>query len=171
MPTNAPKAAIPTKEIFDPFNSSATGHQRAENRLSGSTYWRDSRILKLDNQFNNGYGGGKRMSDTVGAGIAPSEPRRKKANSLASWLGVREQTTIFEDARIEKDVERPAKRIKFENFEAKTTNSIKPHTPAHKERKIASPTDNGSIECSPSDFLTPIDPNSSIALPSSPLDL
>ncbi|GAB7340982.1 hypothetical protein MBLNU457_7317t1 [Dothideomycetes sp. NU457] len=63
-----PLAAKPTKQIFDPFNSSATGHQRADNRLSGSTSWRDSRFLKLREQFSSGSGGGKRVSDTVGAG-------------------------------------------------------------------------------------------------------
>ncbi|EME42095.1 hypothetical protein DOTSEDRAFT_154628 [Dothistroma septosporum NZE10] len=68
MPTKAPPAAKPSKNIFDPFNSSATGHQRAENRLSGSTSWRDSRTLKLREQFSAGVGGGKRVSDTVGAG-------------------------------------------------------------------------------------------------------
>ncbi|KAF2772472.1 hypothetical protein EJ03DRAFT_266598 [Teratosphaeria nubilosa] len=68
MPTNAPSAAKPSKSIFDPFNSSATGHQRADNRLSGSISWRDSRSLKLREQFNAGAGGGKRVSDTVGAG-------------------------------------------------------------------------------------------------------
>lgn len=98
MPTNAPKTAKPSKSIFDPFvspedrkplsnatwpdlktfadivllprhqNSSATGHQRADNRLSGSTSWRDSRNSKLGEQFSGGAGGGKRVSDTVGAG-------------------------------------------------------------------------------------------------------
>ena len=63
-----PLAAKPTKHIFDPFNSSATGHQRADNRLSGSTSWRDSRSLKLREQFSSGASGGKRVSDTVGAG-------------------------------------------------------------------------------------------------------
>ncbi|EGP86815.1 uncharacterized protein MYCGRDRAFT_43828 [Zymoseptoria tritici IPO323] len=68
MPTKAPVAAKPSKSIFDPFNSSSTGHQRAENKLSGSTSWRDSRHLKLREQFTAGTGGGKRVSDTVGAG-------------------------------------------------------------------------------------------------------
>lgn len=68
-PTN-PKdlSAKPTRNIFDAWNSSSTGHQRAENRLSGSTSWRDSRSLKLGEQFSSGSGGGKRVADTVGAG-------------------------------------------------------------------------------------------------------
>lgn len=61
-------SAKPTRNIFDAWNSSSTGHQRAENRLSGSTSWRDSRSLKLAEQFSAGAGGGKRISDTVGAG-------------------------------------------------------------------------------------------------------
>lgn len=65
-----PKAPEPTKIFFDPFNSSSTGHQRAENRLSGSTSWRDSRSYKLSHQFRDtsGRGGQKYLSDLVGAG-------------------------------------------------------------------------------------------------------
>ncbi|KAH7081720.1 hypothetical protein BKA63DRAFT_405543 [Paraphoma chrysanthemicola] len=57
------------RTFFDPWNSSSTGHQRAENRLSGSTSWRASRNLKLSEQYKGGLrGGGKRVADTVGAG-------------------------------------------------------------------------------------------------------
>ncbi|KAI1270291.1 BRCA1 C terminus domain-containing protein [Xylariaceae sp. FL1019] len=64
-----PKAAEPRfGQSFDPWNSSSTGHQRAENRLGASTGWRDSRNKKLMSQFTGGAGGGKRVSDTVGAG-------------------------------------------------------------------------------------------------------
>ncbi|KAK5942084.1 hypothetical protein PMZ80_006037 [Knufia obscura] len=65
-----PKAPQSTRVFFDPFNSSATGHQRAENRLSGSTSWRDSRKHKLGHQFRDTTGGGgqKHLSDLVGAG-------------------------------------------------------------------------------------------------------
>ncbi|KAF2012166.1 hypothetical protein BU24DRAFT_353048 [Aaosphaeria arxii CBS 175.79] len=62
-------AAPPTRTFFDPWNSSSTGHQRAENRLSGSTSWRDCRNRKLGEQFrSSGRGGGRRVADTVGAG-------------------------------------------------------------------------------------------------------
>jgi hypothetical protein len=55
--------------FFDPWNSSSSGHQRAENRLSGSTSWRVSRNLKLGEQFKAGRSGGaKRVADAVGAG-------------------------------------------------------------------------------------------------------
>lgn len=73
MPPQHPpvaKAPLPTKVFFDPYNSSSTGHQRAENRLSGSTSWRDSRSYKLKHQFSDrsGRGGQSHLSDLVGAG-------------------------------------------------------------------------------------------------------
>ena len=59
----------PRRPFFDPWNSSSTGHQRAENRLSGSTSWRASRGSKLGEQYRAGLtGGGERVADTVGAG-------------------------------------------------------------------------------------------------------
>ncbi|KAF2268431.1 hypothetical protein CC78DRAFT_575904 [Lojkania enalia] len=61
-------AAFPaTRAVFDPWNSSSTGHQRAENRLSGSTSWRESRSLRLGEQFRGGLGGGRRVAHSVGA--------------------------------------------------------------------------------------------------------
>lgn len=70
-PSAQPSSAIrvPRRAFFDPWNSSSTGHQRAENRLSGSTSWRASRSSKLGEQYKAGLsGGGKRFADTVGAG-------------------------------------------------------------------------------------------------------
>lgn len=69
MPPSHPPLPTP-RSTFDPYNSSATGHQRADNRLAGSTSWRASRTLKLSHQFRAGAGGGARVSDTVGAGSA-----------------------------------------------------------------------------------------------------
>lgn len=64
-----PVAAQPKYgDFFDAWNSSSTGHQRAENRLGGSTGWRQSRSMKLSHQFKSGGTGGKRISDKVGAG-------------------------------------------------------------------------------------------------------
>jgi hypothetical protein len=37
--------------VFDPWNSSSTGHQSAENPYSGTTSWRDTRSAKLKQQF------------------------------------------------------------------------------------------------------------------------
>ena len=60
--TAAPKYG----DYFDAWNSSATGHQTAENRFSSSTGWRQSRSMKLSNQLKSGATGGKRISDLVG---------------------------------------------------------------------------------------------------------
>lgn len=68
QPLSPSSTAPATRTFFDPWNSSSTGHQRAENRLSGSTSWRDSRNLKLGEQYKAGLAGGKRVTDTVGAG-------------------------------------------------------------------------------------------------------
>ncbi|OTB16640.1 hypothetical protein K445DRAFT_58825 [Daldinia sp. EC12] len=72
------KAAEPKYGVaFDSWNSSATGHQRAENHLGRSTGWRQSRNLKLTSQFRGGPGGGSRVSDTVGAGSKDWDPNLK----------------------------------------------------------------------------------------------
>lgn len=75
------KAPKPTRYIFDPWNSASTGHQRAENRLAGSTSWRQSRTRKLGAQFADVSGaGGKRVADAVGAGREESECDRRAAS-------------------------------------------------------------------------------------------
>ena len=73
--SGAPEPVIHARK-FDPWNSSSTGHQRAENRLGASTGWRDSRNAKLMGQFRGGASGGRdHVSDTVGAGSADWDPR------------------------------------------------------------------------------------------------
>jgi BRCT domain, a BRCA1 C-terminus domain len=81
-PTRAPE---PNRVFFDPFNSSSTGHQRAENRLCDSTSWRDSRAHKLAHQFcdNSGRGGGAHVADLVGAGSERFRKDGRKDNG--SW--------------------------------------------------------------------------------------
>jgi hypothetical protein len=75
------KAAPAARTFFDPWNSSSTGHQRAENRLSGSTSWRVSRSLKLSAQYKGGLAGGeKRVADTVGAGSTAFGKDGRKPN-------------------------------------------------------------------------------------------
>ncbi|KAI8962854.1 hypothetical protein F5Y11DRAFT_347048 [Daldinia sp. FL1419] len=70
------KAAEPRySKAFDSWNSSSTGHQRAENHLGRSTGWRQSRNLKLTSQFKGGPGGGSRVSDTVGTGSKDWDPK------------------------------------------------------------------------------------------------
>ncbi|KAI0206916.1 BRCA1 C terminus domain-containing protein [Astrocystis sublimbata] len=73
-----PPAAEPVfGQQFDPWNSSSSGHQRAENRIGASTGWRHSRNQKLMGQFTGGAGGGKRISDTVGEGSQHWDPQAK----------------------------------------------------------------------------------------------
>ncbi|KAI1762033.1 hypothetical protein GGR53DRAFT_444648 [Hypoxylon sp. FL1150] len=80
-PSNPPNPANPKVaeprygQSFDSWNSSATGHQRAENHLGRSTGWRQSRNMKLASQFKGGAGGGERLSDTVGAGSKDWDPK------------------------------------------------------------------------------------------------
>lgn len=75
-----PPAPSPTRKTFDPWNSSSTGHQRADNRLAGSTSWRASRTLKIGAQFRAGEAGGERLFDTVGAGSKDSGRDGRKEN-------------------------------------------------------------------------------------------
>ncbi|KAI1140386.1 hypothetical protein F5Y05DRAFT_378210 [Hypoxylon sp. FL0543] len=75
-PPNKSRAAEPKYgHSFDAWNSSATGHQRAENHLARTTGWRQSRNLKLTSQFKGGPGGGERVSDTVGSGSKDWDPK------------------------------------------------------------------------------------------------
>ncbi|KAJ9664345.1 hypothetical protein H2198_000274 [Neophaeococcomyces mojaviensis] len=73
----------PTRGFFDPFNSSSTGHQHAENRLSGSTSWRKSRSHKLLHQYRDTTGGGgpEHISDLVGLGSTTFGKDGRKENS------------------------------------------------------------------------------------------
>lgn len=90
--SSVPPAALPIRKIFDPWNASATGHQRGENRLAGSTSWRQSRTLKLANQFGAGPDGGKRVADTVGAGSTDfgKDGRLENGDWKAGAPGLRE---------------------------------------------------------------------------------
>ncbi|EMC95674.1 hypothetical protein BAUCODRAFT_498690 [Baudoinia panamericana UAMH 10762] len=173
MPTAAPAAAKPSKSIFDPFNSSATGHQRADNRLSGSTSWSDSRSLKLNEQFTAGAGGGKRMSDTVGAGSLDFGVDGRTENGGwtrgAKGLRTKGQASLWESmpgAQIEKCVERPAKRAKVEPGEEKPTKVVNPWTPFRREDGKIRETSWTSHDSSPSHLLSPVDPSCSAPEPS-----
>ncbi|PVH76234.1 hypothetical protein DL98DRAFT_299002 [Cadophora sp. DSE1049] len=92
-----PPAAQPKySAYFDAWNSSSTGHQRAENTLGHSTGWRQSRNMKLSHQFKGGDSGGKRISDQVGAGsehwdekakaLIPKEVRERARHSVADMV-------------------------------------------------------------------------------------
>ncbi|KAK5119252.1 hypothetical protein LTR85_007866 [Meristemomyces frigidus] len=161
MPSTAPPAAKPTRPIFDPFNSSATGHQRADNLLSGSTSWRDSRSLKLREQFS---GGTKRVSDTVGAGALDfgQDGRTENGGWAKGARGLRTdgQKSIWETmGGISKEVERPAKRLKVEDYSQKPTTVVNPYTPYRKEDGTVRETSWTSHESTPSHLLSPIGPS------------
>jgi hypothetical protein len=101
-----PLSAKPTRRFFDPWNSSSTGHQRADNSLAGSTSWRESRSLKLSNQFGGGASGGARVADTVGAGSEDFGKDGRLENG--SWakgapgLRGRGQISVVEAFRVKK---------------------------------------------------------------------
>ena len=164
MPQNAPSAAKPTRSIFDPFNSSATGHQRADNRLGGSTSWRESRTVKLRGQFA---GGTKRVSDTVGAGSSDFGKDGRTENGGwedgAKGLRTGGQKSILESmAGISKDVDRPVKRTKLEE-QPKPTKVVNPFAPFRKEDGTIRESSWTSHESSPSHLLSPLGPRSSAA--------
>lgn len=82
-----PLSRISATRPWDPWNSSATGHQRAETQPG--TGWRHSRARKLNSQFRAGDGsGGQRLSDTWGAGAEnPGVHGRDKAKNNTSTSG------------------------------------------------------------------------------------
>ncbi len=106
-PSNPPLARAPPPKYgdhFDPWNSSATGHQTSENRLSSSTGWRQSRSIRLSNQLKSGETGGKRISDLVGAGsehwdekskaLIPKDVRATARVSVADMLVYKKPCTL-----------------------------------------------------------------------------
>jgi len=131
--------AAPTKKYFDPYNSSATGHQTSASRLAGSTSWRASRSSKLSAQLSAGVaaGGGKRVYDTVGAGSRGFGRDGRKENGewdvggvvgarakagvgrgvgdVGLLLGVRTvKVAKAEEGKGAKDREPPLKRVRIE---------------------------------------------------------
>ncbi|EQB46133.1 BRCA1 C Terminus domain-containing protein [Colletotrichum gloeosporioides Cg-14] len=95
--TTLPPAAKPRfSNNFDPYNSSATGHQRPETAPGTTLGWRDSRARKLAGQFAAGHSGGVRMSDTYGAGsedydeklkmVVPKNVKARATMSVADML-------------------------------------------------------------------------------------
>ncbi|OLN85895.1 DNA repair protein REV1-like protein 2 [Colletotrichum chlorophyti] len=95
-PTLPPTAQPRFNTGFDPYNSSATGHQRPENTPGATNGWRTSRTRKLGEQFAGGHSGGARLSDTYGAGsedydeklraVVPKDVRARAKMSVADML-------------------------------------------------------------------------------------
>ncbi|KAL1967818.1 hypothetical protein VTN77DRAFT_2507 [Rasamsonia byssochlamydoides] len=50
-PKRIDDVTLRNQDIFDPWNSASTGHQRAENPYSRTTKWRQTRTQKLARQF------------------------------------------------------------------------------------------------------------------------
>lgn len=101
-----PKAAEPKYgRNFDPWNSVALGHQRAETK--GPQGWRENRNMKLHSQLSAGHTGGARLSDTVGAGsedfdeehniLIPKDVRARAKNSVMDML--RKPGTMSQNSR------------------------------------------------------------------------
>ncbi|KAL8733466.1 MAG: hypothetical protein Q9166_002092 [cf. Caloplaca sp. 2 TL-2023] len=133
-PPPVPPAAEPRRKTFDSWNSSSTGHQRAENCLAGSTSWRASRTMKLASQFKAGATGGKRLYDTVGAGSENFGKDERKGNGgwekgavglrEAGWQDVRGSLAGKGDRNVE---ERMGKRRKLsEDDQAETSSEGRP---------------------------------------------
>lgn len=165
MPSPAPKSAKPSKSIFDPFNSSATGHQRADNRLAGSTSWRDSRTAKLRAQFAGGAGGGRRVSDSVGAGSRDfgRDGRTENGGFVPGAQGLRThgQRSLWESIGGEG---RAGKRVKL-HAEEEATRVVNPFTPFRREDGGVRGTSWTAHERSPSQLLEPIDPSGAASSP------
>ena len=125
-----PPPPEPTRVFFDPFNSSSTGHQRAQNGLSGSTSWCASRTYKLAHQLRDqsGRGGGQHLSDLVGAGSenfgkdgwlengdwAPGAPglRDKGWRDIREVMGAKERKNRDSDSAGGSEEERSSKKLK-----------------------------------------------------------
>ncbi|KDN70805.1 putative BRCA1 C Terminus domain-containing protein [Colletotrichum sublineola] len=95
--SSVPPAAKPRfGSNFDPYNSSATGHQRPDNNPGVTTGWRTSRARKLSEQFAGGNSGGARMSDNYSAGsedfdeklkmVVPKDVKARAKMSVADML-------------------------------------------------------------------------------------
>ncbi|KAF2115461.1 hypothetical protein BDV96DRAFT_458604, partial [Lophiotrema nucula] len=143
-------AAPAARTFCDPWNSSSTGHQRAENRLSGSTSWRQSRNLKLGDQYKAGLGGGKRLADTVGAGSETFGKDGRKENGSwergASGLRPGGQRSLMEAWGAKKNTVKPSSQEKStvaeecevhadptEDNEDATISEAQDHVPKHKQ--------------------------------------
>lgn len=130
-----PKAAEPKYgRNFDPWNSVALGHQRAETK--GPQGWRENRTWKLQNQLAGGHSGGDRLSDRVGAGsedfdeqrqmLIPKEVRARAANSVMDML--RKPGTMNQGSSgsrtASKSPEKQLSKKEEEGTEQKTTASL-----------------------------------------------
>lgn len=158
------KAAKPRfGDNFDPWNSSSSGHQRADN--TPGTGWRDSRTSKLNSQFNAGGTGGERLSDTYGNGSEdwdeshqariPKSVRERAGRSVLDMLGKpgtmkeslrppRDQSPtatkeeVYMEARRETDEAKEASKGIFDGVVVYVNGSTYPLISDHKLKHILS---------------------------------
>lgn len=83
----------------DIWNSSSTGHQRAENRLSTSIGWRESRSMRLSHQFKSRVGERRQISDQ---GVVRSDSNDKKREGQISEDGKTQATVGVADIFLSK---------------------------------------------------------------------
>lgn len=97
------------------------------------------------------------MSDAAGAGRIGDVKMGLTETGRVMWFGPNDQQSLQETLKVAKDVERPVKRIKLD--EKSTVESATPLKKDVADIKKAG----ASPPNSPSQFLSPIDPNSSFA--------
>ena len=147
MSPTHPLPAEPTRKIFDPWNSSSTGHQRAENRLSGSTSWRQSRTAKLRSQFAGGPSGGRRIFDTVGAGSKDfgRDGRRENGSWEKGAPGLRESgwrdvgAMMVKGSKGEKETQHRVKELKDQEFPETRLGISEDERPAEESKESRHP--------------------------------
>lgn len=113
--------------------------------------------MKLREQFASGSGGGKRVSDTVGAGSLDfgQDGRTENGGWIDGAKGLRSggQTSLWESMSIQKSTERPAKKPKLEKAD-EPTGVVNPFTPFKKPDGSIRETSWTSHESSPSHLLS-----------------
>ncbi|KAJ5605942.1 hypothetical protein N7510_008723, partial [Penicillium lagena] len=106
-PRPPPKVPVESHNhlIFDAWNSTSTGHQRAENPYSGTTAWRETRSRKLSSQFRSG-NCLPNESETQQSGTGKREWRWvSEDDARRSQLGVRDIRNFMVVGKRKTDIE------------------------------------------------------------------
>ncbi|KAH0543285.1 hypothetical protein FGG08_002348 [Glutinoglossum americanum] len=113
--SHIPPAAKPTRNHFDPWNASLTGHQRGENRIGQSLGWRATRTRRLQGQFRGENGekgkekeGTKRsvMDMLVGQGAVGEAKVEVEGGGEMSTLATRTSTAGSSNSLSPRDLQR-----------------------------------------------------------------
>lgn len=94
-----PPAAHPSRIIFDPWNSSTTGHQRAEHCPTGSTSWRASRTARLAHQYQANTNQGEKTHGSVCTESCDYGGDGRRQNGERAEPGSRQRDTVLGGAR------------------------------------------------------------------------